>query len=37
MKSEISKIIESYKKLASIHDSVIVEGIGGIMTPISKN
>jgi len=30
-------VIESYKQLASIHDVVIVEGIGGIMTPISKN
>ena len=34
---DISKVIESYKQLASIHDVVIVEGIGGIMTPISKN
>ena len=34
---DISKVIESYKQLVSIHDVVIVEGIGGIMTPISKN
>ena len=34
---EISKVIDSYKQLTSIHDIVIVEGIGGIMTPISKN
>ena len=34
---DIYKVIESYKQLASIHDVVIVEGIGGIMTPISKN
>ena len=34
---DISKIIDSYKQLTSIHDVVIVEGIGGIMTPISKN
>jgi len=34
---DISKVIESYKQLASLHDVVIVEGIGGIMTPISKN
>ena len=34
---DISRVIESYKQLASIHDVVIVEGIGGIMTPISKN
>ena len=34
---DISKVIESYRQLTSIHDVVIVEGIGGIMTPISKN
>ena len=34
---DISRVIESFKQLASIHDVVIVEGIGGIMTPISKN
>ena len=34
---DISRVIDSYKQLASIHDVVIVEGIGGIMTPISKN
>jgi len=34
---EIDKVIDSYKQLTSIHDVVIVEGIGGIMTPISKN
>ena len=34
---DISKVIDSYTQLASIHDMVIVEGIGGIMTPISKN
>ena len=34
---EISRVIDSYKQLTSSHDVVIVEGIGGIMTPISKN
>jgi len=34
---DISMVIDSYKQLSSIHDVVIVEGIGGIMTPISKN
>ena len=34
---EISKVVDSYKQLTSIHDVVIVEVIGGIMTPISKN
>ena len=34
---EISRVIDSYKQLTSTHDVVVVEGIGGIMTPISKN
>jgi len=34
---DISRVIDSYKQLTSIHDVVIVEGIGGIMTPITKN
>jgi dethiobiotin synthetase len=34
---DISNVVDSYKQLTSIHDVVIVEGIGGIMTPISKN
>tara|TARA_Y100000590_G_scaffold21125_1_gene24550 strand:- start:1345 stop:2040 length:696 start_codon:yes stop_codon:yes gene_type:complete len=34
---DIDKVINSYNQLASNHDVVIVEGIGGIMTPISKN
>ena len=34
---DLSRVIDSYKQLVSIHDVVIVEGIGGIMTPISKN
>jgi len=33
----ISKVIDSYNQLTSIHDIVIVEGIGGIMTPISQD
>ena len=34
---DLSRVIDSYKQLVSIHDVVVVEGIGGIMTPISKN
>jgi len=34
---DISRVVDSYKQLASIHDVMVVEGIGGIMTPISKN
>jgi len=34
---DITKVIDAFEKLASSHEIVIVEGIGGIMTPISKN
>jgi len=34
---DISKIVDAYSQLISNHDIVIVEGIGGIMTPISQN
>ena len=34
---DISKVIDAYEQLISNHDVVIVEGIGGIMTPISQN
>ena len=34
---DISKVIDAYNQLTSNHDVVIVEGIGGIMTPISQN
>jgi len=34
---DMNKIIDAYKQLTEIHDVVIVEGIGGIMTPISRN
>jgi len=30
-------IFEQFKKLLSLHEIVLVEGIGGIMTPIAKN
>jgi len=30
-------IFEQFKKLLSIHEILLVEGIGGIMTPITKN
>ena len=33
---DISKVIDSYKQLSSKHEIVIVEGIGGLMTPLSK-
>jgi len=34
---DISKVLDAYNQLTSNHDVVIVEGIGGIMTPISQN
>lgn len=33
----INLILNSFKKLCSVHDILLVEGIGGIMTPILKN
>ncbi len=33
---DISLIFEQFKKLLSIHQILLVEGIGGIMTPIQK-
>lgn len=37
MSIDMSMILEKFKKLLSIHDVVLVEGIGGLMTPITKN
>ena len=34
---DISKVVDAYNELESKHDLVIVEGIGGIMTPITQN
>ena len=30
-------ILTKFKKLLSLHDMILIEGIGGIMTPITKN
>jgi dethiobiotin synthetase len=35
-KADISKAIRSYTKLATAHDQMIVEGIGGIMVPLTR-
>ncbi|MDH5430411.1 MAG: dethiobiotin synthase [Nitrosopumilus sp.] len=35
-KPKIPLIISSFKKLSKLHDMILVEGIGGIMTPILK-
>ena len=37
VKIDIKHVIECFKKLDKIHDIVLVEGIGGIMTPILKD
>ena len=36
-KINLQDIIDAYENLLSIHDLVIVEGIGGLMTPITKD
>ena len=36
-KINVKLVLESYKKLSKIHDVMLVEGIGGIMTPILKD
>ncbi|MGY5151737.1 MAG: dethiobiotin synthase [Candidatus Nitrosopumilus sp. bin_6a] len=35
-KPKIPLIISSFKKLSKLHDMILVEGMGGIMTPILK-
>ena len=36
-KINLQDIVDAYENLLSIHDLVIVEGIGGLMTPITKD
>ena len=36
-KPKVSTILSSFKKLTKLHDMILVEGIGGIMTPILKD
>ena len=36
-KPKISTVLSSFKKLSKLHDVVLVEGMGGIMTPILKD
>ena len=35
-KPKVSTILSSFKKLTKLHDMILVEGMGGIMTPILK-
>jgi len=37
IKPKISTILSSFKKLSKLHDVLLVEGMGGIMTPILKD
>ena len=37
VKIDIEHVMECFRKLDEIHDIVLVEGIGGIMTPILKD
>ena len=36
-KISIDLVLDSYKKLSKMHDIMLIEGIGGIMTPILKD
>lgn len=36
-KPKISTVLSSFKKLSGLHDVMLVEGMGGVMTPILKN
>ena len=34
LKFDVKDVLDSYGKLEKLHDAMVVEGIGGIMTPI---
>ena len=36
-KPKIATVLSSFKKLSKLHDTILVEGMGGIMTPILKD
>lgn len=36
-KPKIATILSSFKKLSKLHDTILVEGMGGVMTPILKD
>ena len=36
-KPKVSTVISSFKKLSKLHEMILVEGMGGIMTPILKD
>lgn len=37
IKPKVSTVLSSFKKLSKLHDTILVEGMGGVMTPILKN
>lgn len=37
IKPKISIVLTNFKKLSKLHDLILVEGMGGLMTPILKN
>ena len=37
IKPKIPTVLTNFKKLSKLHDLILVEGMGGIMTPILKN
>ena len=36
-KPKVSIVLSSFKKLSKLHDMILVEGMGGIMTPVLKD
>ncbi|MBS1268890.1 MAG: ATP-dependent dethiobiotin synthetase BioD [Nitrosopumilus sp.] len=37
IKPKVSTVLSSFKKLSKLHDTILVEGMGGVMTPVLKN
>ena len=37
IKFDLKVVMDSFKQLSSMHDIMLVEGIGGVMTPILKD
>ena len=37
IKPKIPAILSNFKKLSALHETILVEGMGGVMTPIMKN
>ena len=37
IKPKVSTVLANFKKLSKLHDLILVEGMGGLMTPILKN